>query len=173
MSDVAELIRGRLRAIPDFPQPGVLFQDITPLLADPVAFRTTIDAVVAAHPDIDVVAGVEARGFIVAAAVAYAAGVGLVPIRKAGKLPAATVQETYALEYGEATVELHADAVAPGTRVLLVDDVLATGGTLRASLRLLRRVGAEVAGLAVIVELAALGGRELLAPDTVSALLSL
>lgn len=167
-----QLIGSRLRAVPDFPQPGVLFQDITPLLADGPAFRAVIDAIAAAHDGFDLVAGVEARGFLVAAALAYAAGVGVVPVRKSGKLPADTVSASYALEYGEATIEMHADAVRPGQRVLLVDDVLATGGTLQASLGLLRSLGAQVVGVAVILQIAALGGRDRLAPEPVQVLLT-
>ncbi len=160
---LAELVASYIRDVPDFPQPGILFKDITPLLDDGTAFRAVIDGMRSAHGEFDVVAGIEARGFLVAAPLAYAAGVGVVPIRKAGKLPGKTVAMSYALEYGAATIEVLADAVAPGQRVLVVDDVLATGGTLAAALGLLGDMGAEVVGVSVILELAGLGGRERLA----------
>ena len=159
MADLEELVAAHVRDIPDFPQPGILFKDITPLLDDGPAFRAVIDGIRDANGDFDVVAGVEARGFLIAAPLAYAAGVGVVPIRKAGKLPSKVVSASYALEYGTATIEMHADAIAPGQRVLLVDDVLATGGTLLAALGLLRDIGAQVTGVSVILELAGLGGR--------------
>jgi len=159
VADLEELVAAHVRDIPDFPQPGILFKDITPLLDDGPAFRAVIDGIRDANGDFDVVAGVEARGFLIAAPLAYAAGVGVVPIRKAGKLPSKVVSASYALEYGTATIEMHADAIAPGQRVLLVDDVLATGGTLLAALGLLRDIGAQVTGVSVILELAGLGGR--------------
>ena len=159
MAELEELVAAHVRDIPDFPQPGILFKDITPLLDDGPAFRAVIDGIRDANGDFDVVAGVEARGFLIAAPLAYAAGVGVVPIRKAGKLPSKVVSASYALEYGTATIEMHADAIAPGQRVLLVDDVLATGGTLLAALGLLRDIGAQVTGVSVILELAGLGGR--------------
>jgi adenine phosphoribosyltransferase len=160
--------------VPDFPQPGVLFKDLTPLFASGPDFSATIDAIVAHFgPDsFDVVAGIEARGFMIAAAVAYAAGVGVVPVRKVGKLPRATLRETYALEYGEATLELHTDSFRPGERVLVVDDVLATGGTAEATLRLIEQAGGVVAGFTVLMELAFLGGRKRLEPRSVHALLT-
>ncbi len=170
---IAEVVAARTRDVRDFPQPGVLFRDLTPLFADATAFRTVIDALAATAQDYDVVAGVEARGFLLAAAIGYAARAGVVPVRKAGKLPGPVISETYALEYGEATIEMRADALRPGARVLVVDDVLATGGTLAATLRLLRRVGAEITGSAVILELIGLGGRAAVAPDDVIALRSL
>jgi adenine phosphoribosyltransferase len=161
---VAALVAARLRDVPDFPAPGVLFRDIAPLLADPAAFAAVVDAVVARHRGVaDLVAGVEARGFLLAGAVGYAGGLGVVPVRKAGKLPAPTVAATYTLEYGEATVELPAAAFATVRRVLVVDDVLATGGTLLATADLVRRAGGEVSGVSVILDLAALGGRQRLA----------
>ena len=156
---IAELVEGTLRDIPDFPAPGVLFKDITPLLADPTAFAA-------------VVAGVEARGFVIGAALAHALGVGFIPVRKAGKLPGRTASLSYDLEYGSATIEVHADDIPGGARVLLVDDVLATGGTAVAAWDLLESVGAEVTGFEVIIELAALGGRERLAGGDVHALLT-
>lgn len=158
-ADLAAVVAAHVRDVPDFPQPGILFKDITPLLDDGPAFRRVVDGL-AQGAEFDVVAGIEARGFLVAAPLAYAAGVGVIPIRKAGKLPSKTVSASYALEYGTATIEMHADAVAPGQRVLLVDDVLATGGTLLAALGLLSDIGAQVAGVSVILELAALGGRD-------------
>ena len=159
--------------VPDFPKPGVVFKDLMPLFADGDAFHRIIDGIVEHYPDgFDVVAGVEARGFVVAAAVAYATGVGVVPVRKAGKLPRRVVSASYALEYGEATLEVHEDAFMAGQRVLLVDDVLATGGTAGAALELVERAGGTVAGFTVLMELAFLKGRERLAPRQVHALLT-
>jgi adenine phosphoribosyltransferase len=152
--------------VPDFPQPGVLFKDITPLLADHEGFAAVVTALADAGRDaegrstVDVVIGMEARGFILAAPVALELGVGFVPVRKAGKLPRETHRVGYGLEYGEATLELHTDAVRPGQRVLLVDDVLATGGTIAATHDLVTRCGAEVVGVAVLMELSFLPGRE-------------
>lgn len=157
--------------VPDFPEAGVVFKDITPLLADHDGFTAVIQAIAAAgrdasgRPTVDKVLGMEARGFILAAPVALALGAGFVPVRKAGKLPRATHAVSYALEYGDATLELHRDAVAPGERVLLVDDVLATGGTVAATIDLARRSGAEVVGVAVLMELDALGGRAAIGDD--------
>jgi adenine phosphoribosyltransferase len=147
-------------SIPDYPEPGILFRDITPLLADAAALRTATDALIEPFSGtFDVVAGVEARGFLLAGAAAIAAGVGLVPVRKAGKLPRPAASVSYALEYGRATIEMH-DDLAPGTRVLLIDDVLATGGTLVAAHRLFADLGQTVVGTTVLLELEALGGRE-------------
>lgn len=161
---ISGIVESRLRDVADFPKPGVVFKDITPLLADPDAFGEVVRALAARHTAsgsrLDSVAGVEARGFIIGAALAHELGVGFVPVRKAGKLPGETVQRTYDLEYGTATIEVHADAVAPGERVLLVDDVLATGGTAIAAWDLLDDCGAHVVEFATIVELAFLGGRE-------------
>jgi adenine phosphoribosyltransferase len=153
--------RDLIREIPDFPRPGVMFKDITPLLADGVGFAAAIDAMAAPWRGVvlDAVFAIESRGFILGAALARALGLGFVPIRKAGKLPARTHARDYDLEYGSDRLEIHADAVAPRARVLLVDDVLATGGTLSAALALARMQGAEVVGAAVLVELAFLGGR--------------
>jgi adenine phosphoribosyltransferase len=149
-----------IRDVPDYPQPGVMFKDITPLLADGPAFAATIEALAKGHDGvIDKVAGIEARGFILAAPVACRLGVGFVPVRKVGKLPAPTFAQTYELEYGTATVEVKTDAFAPGDRVLLIDDVLATGGTAAATVALIRRCGAEVVSLDVLLELGFLGGR--------------
>lgn len=162
-----------IRDIPDYPQPGVIFKDITPLLADGPAFAATVAALAAGHERIDKVAGIEARGFILAAPVACHLGVGFVPVRKAGKLPGPTYGQTYELEYGTATVEVHVDAFGPGDRVLLIDDVLATGGTAAATAELIRRSGAEVAAIAVLIELGFLGGRAHLPGLDLRALLEL
>lgn len=159
--DFAALLERRVRDIPDYPQPGVVFKDITPLLADHTAFVGVIDAIVGYRGagTVDKVVGIEARGFIVAAPVAYHMGAGFVPVRKKGKLPAATYEQSYALEYGQATLEVHRDAFAAGDRVLIVDDVLATGGTAAATAELVRRAGGVVVGVAVLIELGFLNGR--------------
>jgi adenine phosphoribosyltransferase len=171
---MATLIADRVLDVPDFPKPGIVFKDLMPLFADGPAFREVTDGIIAHYGagSFDVVAGVEARGFVVAAAVAYAAGTGVVPVRKAGKLPRAAYSSSYELEYGEATLEVHQDAFMAGNRVLLVDDVLATGGTAGAALNLVEQAGGTVAGFSVLVELAFLGARERLAPRTVHALLT-
>jgi adenine phosphoribosyltransferase len=162
VSDLAERVAARLRDVPDFPQPGILFKDLTPLLADGPLFAEVARAIADQHAGsgFDVVAGVEARGFLFAAAVAVSTGTGVVPIRKAGKLPWRTVSAAYQLEYGEAVVEVHEDAFAEHRAVLLVDDVLATGGTLAAAADLIGRAGGQLAGVSVVVELAALRGRD-------------
>jgi len=163
--DVAALLRGLVVDVPDFPEPGVVFKDITPMLADPAAFAAVIEALAEAGRDasgasvVDHVVGMEARGFILAAPVALALGAGFVPVRKAGKLPRETYAETYALEYGEATLEAHRDGLKPGDRVLLVDDVLATGGTAAATCRLVEKCGAIPHGIAVLMDLGFLPGR--------------
>ncbi len=167
-----QLIRSKIRDVPDYPRPGILFKDITPLLADPAALRSVVAALGAGFGPIDLVTGIEARGFILAAPVAACLGAGFVPVRKQGKLPAATYAESYELEYGTATIEVHTDAFEPGQRVLIVDDVLATGGTARAAAALVRRSGTEVAGISVLLELAALNGRAKLAGLEVRALLA-
>jgi adenine phosphoribosyltransferase len=153
-----------IRDVPDYPVPGVLFKDITPLLADGGQFAAVVEAFAAPYRQpgagVDVVAGIEARGFILAAPVAIALGVGFVPVRKKGKLPHDTVGAAYDLEYGRAEIEIHTDAIAPGQRVLLVDDVLATGGTAEATCDLIERVGGVVVELAVLMELTFLAGRE-------------
>jgi adenine phosphoribosyltransferase len=156
-----ELLRGLIRDIPDFPQPGVVFKDITPLLADARAFAAMIDAVAEpfAGAGIDKVLGIEARGFIVAAPVADRLGAGFVPVRKAGKLPWQVEKEEYVLEYGTDLLEIHQDALAPGERALVVDDVMATGGTAAATIRLVEKLGGDVVALAFVIELAFLGGR--------------
>ena len=184
-----ELIASIAVDVPDFPEPGVLFRDLTPVFADGPAFRRVVDGLAApslsdprvaaladagAHPagdpGFDVVVGVEARGFLLAAAVAYDAGVGVVLARKAGKLPRERMAADYALEYGTATLELHTDALHPGQRVLIVDDVLATGGTLGAAIALVEQAGGVVTAVSVVIELAALGGRQRIAPHPVHAL---
>jgi adenine phosphoribosyltransferase len=174
-----DLVLARIRDVPDFPEPGVVFKDITPLLADPVAFAAVVAAFSALAGGarlgpVDKIVGIEARGFILAAPVAVQLGVGFVPVRKEGKLPGVTFQGSYALEYGEATIEVVTDAFAQGDRVLVIDDVLATGGTAVAALDLVRRAGAEVVGVAVLLELSFLAGRALLAAagDDVHALIT-
>jgi adenine phosphoribosyltransferase len=156
----ADYIRSHIRTVPDWPAPGVQFRDITPLLADPRVFRVLIDQFVHRYFDArpDAIAGLDARGFIIGAVVAYELNRGFVPIRKKGKLPFTTVEETYELEYGSATVEMHTDAVKPGDRVVLIDDLIATGGTMMAGRRLLERLGAQVIEGAAIVDLPELGG---------------
>jgi adenine phosphoribosyltransferase len=161
-----------VRAVPDFPAPGVVFRDITPVLADGEAFTAVAVALAALVGEADVVVGVEARGFLLGAAAALTAGTGVVPIRKAGKLPLVAASRSYELEYGSATLELPADAMGPGTRVLVVDDVLATGGTAAAACDLVRAVGAEVVGFAAMIELAGLDGRARLVPVPVHTLLT-
>jgi adenine phosphoribosyltransferase len=164
--------------VPDFPEPGIVFKDITPLLADPEAFAAVVDALADAGRDesgapvVDKVVGMEARGFIVAAPVALALGAGFVPVRKQGKLPRATYAVSYALEYGEATLEVHRDGVAPGDRVLVVDDVLATGGTVRATCELVAACGGSVHGVGVLMELGFLDGRATAGDVSVSALIT-
>jgi adenine phosphoribosyltransferase len=155
-----QYIREHIRTVPDWPSPGVQFRDITPLLSNPRVFRVLIDQFVHRYFDTrpDAVAGLDARGFIIGSVLAYELNVGFVPIRKKGKLPFATVQESYELEYGSATVEMHVDAVQPGHRVVLIDDLIATGGTMMAGLRLLERLGAEVIEGAAIVDLPELEG---------------
>jgi adenine phosphoribosyltransferase len=156
---LADLIRARIRDVADYPQPGIVFKDITPLLADGAALSAVVAALAAGHGPVDKVAGIEARGFILAASVACQLGSGFVPVRKQGRLPGPTYAQSYQLEYGTATIEVHQDAFSPGERVLIIDDVLATGGTAQAAIDLVRQAGAEVAGIAVILELAFLGGR--------------
>ena len=155
-------LRDRIRDIPDFPKPGILFKDMTPLLADPVTFSSVIDEIVVHYGrgNVDKVVGIEARGFMFAAPVAYHIGAGFVPVRKAGKLPFTTEAEEYGLEYGTDTIELHTDAIQPGERVIVVDDVLATGGTARAAAKLVERLGGNVIGIACLMELTFLDGRK-------------
>jgi adenine phosphoribosyltransferase len=158
----AEQLKALVRDVPDFPQPGIVFKDITPLLADELAFSTVIDLIVVhfGRGNVDKVVGIEARGFILASPVAYHFGAGFVPVRKKDKLPWETESEEYELEYGTATLEIHRDGVDPGERVLIVDDVLATGGTARATARLVERIGGKVVGIAFLIELGFLKGRQ-------------
>jgi adenine phosphoribosyltransferase len=163
-----------IRDIPDFPKPGILFKDITPLLAEPAAFRHAIE-LLAEHyrgRDIDAIAAAEARGFLVAAPLALALDKPLVPLRKPGKLPFRTYSLKYDLEYGSAELHMHTDGVAPGAKVLLVDDLLATGGTMRAGIRLIEQAGAQVIGCGFLVELSFLDGRQLLKPHDCFSLIS-
>lgn len=161
-----DAIRSAIRDIPNFPKPGILFKDITPILRDPQLFRAAVALFVERHRGrtLHRIAAIESRGFLFGAAVAHELGVGLVPIRKKGKLPYKTVEQTYALEYGTATIEAHEDAFAPGESVLLIDDLLATGGTAEAACRLIEKLGARVLEIDFLIELAALRGREKLAP---------
>jgi adenine phosphoribosyltransferase len=155
-----DALRAKVREIPDFPKPGVSFKDVTPLLLDHVTFSTVVDALVMAfgRGTVDKVVGIEARGFILAAPVAYHFGAGFVPARKSGKLPAGVESVTYDLEYGNETLEIHTDAIEPGERVVIVDDVLATGGTAAATVDLVERLGGDVVGLGFLLELSFLGG---------------
>ena len=168
LARVAALVRD----VPDFPEPGVVFRDITPVLADGEAWTAVAVALAALVGEADLVVGVEARGFLLGAAAALAAGTGIVPVRKAGKLPRVAASRRYELEYGTATLELPADVIAPGARVLVVDDVLATGGTAAAACDLVAAVGGEVVGFAAMIELTALGGRGRLGDVPVHALLT-
>jgi adenine phosphoribosyltransferase len=158
----AEGLRAKIREIPDFPKPGILFYDITTLLKDSAAFKESVDLMIEPYRDekIDMVVGMESRGFIFSAPMAYQLGAGLVPVRKLGKLPAETITVEYALEYGSNTLEIHRDSIGSGQRVLIVDDLLATGGTVRGTIELVERLKGEVVGLAFLVELDFLKGRE-------------
>ena len=162
-----------VREVPDFPRPGISFKDITPLLKDPTAFRYVLErfAEIYSARDVDVVAGIEARGFLFAAPLALQLDRSLIPVRKEGKLPCETSSVTYTLEYGDSAVEIHTDAIIPGQRVLIVDDLLATGGTMDASTRLVHRSGGQVVGHAVVIELVALGGRDRLKGDDLVSLI--
>ncbi len=170
----ADDLRKLIREVPDFPKPGILFYDITTLLKDPEAFRQVIDRMVeqVKGTEIDVVVGMESRGFIFSAPIAYQLKAGFVPVRKLGKLPAETIEVEYALEYGTATLEIHRDAIQEGQRVLIVDDLLATGGTVKGTIELIQRLGGVVAGLSFMVELSALRGRQELSEFTINALLT-
>jgi adenine phosphoribosyltransferase len=165
-TDLAGLLAAKIRDVPDYPKPGVVFKDIAPLLADAEALAALVDYLAARAKALGAtkVVGLEARGFILAAPAAYAAGAGFVPVRKEGKLPGDCYRQAYDLEYGSAVIEVQTDAFVPGERVLVVDDVLATGGTVEAALELIHRAGAEVAGVEVLMELAFLSGRARLAP---------
>ncbi|MEP7332190.1 MAG: adenine phosphoribosyltransferase [Terracoccus sp.] len=168
------MVSSRLRDIPDFPQPGVLFKDFTPLLADGPAFARLVRDTAGRYDGlVDVVVGIEARGFVLAAAVAYELGLGMVLVRKAGKLPGEVLKESYALEYGTAEIEVDTHAFPPGQRVLVLDDVLATGGTAHACCLLIERAGATVAAVEVVLELGFLGGRDRLRGRVVNAVLTL
>lgn len=165
-------LRGLIRDVPDFPQPGILFRDITPLLANGRAFHAVVGLMAASYDEIDVVVAIESRGFILGAPVALELGAGLVPVRKAGRLPAETISADYALEYGVNTVEIHRDAITPGQRVLIVDDLLATGGTVKATIDLVKQLGGDIAGVSVLAELAFLDGRRKLAPHEIQSLIA-
>ena len=167
-------LEDRIRDIPDFPHRGVLFKDITPLLQDPVAFRDAMDRLAAHYKDagIEAVVGVESRGFIFGAPLAYLLNTGFVPVRKFGKLPSQTVNVEYALEYGTNIVEIHMDAIKPGQKVLIVDDLLATGGTVAAAIELVEKLGGQIVGIAFLVELSYLKGRERLNGHDVFALIT-
>ena len=173
MHNASELLRSRVRDVPDFPKKGVVFKDITPLLADPVTLSRVIDEIVVelGRGTVDKVVGIEARGFIVAAPVAYHMAAGFVPIRKKGKLPWKTEHQSYELEYGEETIEIHSDAIARGERIAIVDDVLATGGTASAAAKLVEQLGGTVVSMAFLIELAFLKGREKLAGYEIVSLL--
>ena len=171
MPDIEAVITAHVRDVPDYPKPGVLFKDITPLLGNAEAFGDVIEAMAAVFGPVDTVVGIEARGFILAAPVAYEIRAGFVPVRKQGKLPSATFAQEYDLEYGSAVLEVHQDAFQPGMRVLIVDDVLATGGTARATASLIQRAGAQVVGIAVLMELSFLKGREAIGDLEVRSLL--
>lgn len=162
-----------IRTVPDFPIPGIMFRDITPLLKDPAALKASITQLAATVGDakIDAVVGIESRGFVFGVPLAIELGVGFIPLRKPNKLPAETISRSYALEYGEATLEMHADAVAPGDRVIIVDDLLATGGTARASAELVEEAGAELVALLFVIELIGLDGRAALGDRRVEVLL--
>lgn len=172
LDDLRRLLTALVREIPDFPQPGVLFRDLTPAFADATAFRAVVDAMVSSAPQVDVVVGVEARGFLLGAAAAYALGAGVVSVRKPGKLPVVADREAYALEYGSASLELADGSLRPGQRALVVDDVLATGGTAAATCALVERAGATVSRVAVVLEIAALRGRDRLSDHSLHALLT-
>lgn len=164
-----QLVASLIRDVPDFPKAGVVFKDITPLLASPTGYRAAIDELVATvDAEVDVVVGMEARGFIFAGPVALQLGAGFVPVRKPGKLPGDVLSQTFALEYGNETLTVHADAIHPGTKVLIVDDVLATGGTVGATAALIERLGGQVVQVSVLMELGFLGGREFLAGQGLS-----
>ncbi|GAB3589029.1 adenine phosphoribosyltransferase [Angustibacter peucedani] len=171
--DVGALLRQHVRDVPDFPEPGVVFKDIAPLLADGPAFGAVVEHLAERYRGrVDVVVGIEARGFVLAAPLAYALGLGFVPVRKAGKLPGATLGAEYDLEYGSARIEVQGDAFRPGQRALVLDDVLATGGTAEACCELVERAGAEVVEVAMLLELSFLHGRERLPGRVVHSLLT-
>jgi len=164
-------LRDLVRDVPDFPNPGILFRDITPLLANGQAFQAVVGLMAAPYDEIDVVVAIESRGFILGAPVALALGAGLVPVRKVGRLPAETIRADYELEYGVNTIEIHKDAITPGQRVLIVDDLLATGGTVQATIKLIEELGGDIVGVSVLAELAFLEGRARLAPNEIQSLI--
>jgi adenine phosphoribosyltransferase len=168
-----DVLKTRIRHVPDFPKPGILFYDVTTLLRDPEGFKLSIDTLAEPYKGagISLVVGIESRGFILGGAVADRLGAGFVPVRKVGKLPHTTVRVNYALEYGTDSLEIHSDAVDKGQKVLIVDDLLATGGTARATVDLVRQLGGDVAGVAVLIELVALNGRSKLEGESVRAVL--
>jgi adenine phosphoribosyltransferase len=168
-----DTLNSRIRHVPDFPKPGILFYDVTTLLKDPEGFKLAIDSMADPYKDqgITAVVGIESRGFILGSAVADRIGAGFVPVRKLGKLPAATIRASYALEYGTDSLEMHQDAVEKGQKVLIVDDLLATGGTARATVDLVRQLGGDVVGVSLLIELVALGGRARLTGENVRAVL--
>jgi adenine phosphoribosyltransferase len=170
----ADDLRAKIREVPDFPKPGILFYDITTLLKDPEAFRNVIDQMAdqVEGEGIELVVGMESRGFIFSAPLAYKIDAGFVPVRKLGKLPAETIEVEYELEYGTATLEIHKDAIQPGQRVLIVDDLLATGGTVMGTIELVQRLGGEIAGLSFMVELTGLHGREKLGEFKINTILT-
>lgn len=172
VNDLWTLLAPLIREIPDFPEPGVLFRDLAPAFADATVFRALVDALITPTPDIDVVVGVEARGFLLGAAAAYALGAGVVGVRKPGKLPVVVDREAYALEYGSASLELADGVLRPGQRALVIDDVMATGGTVAATCALVERAGVVVKGIAVVLEIASLRGRDRLAARPLRALLT-
>ena len=170
----AQDLENAIRDVPDFPKPGIIFKDITPVLGDPDLFRTTLELLAATAGDakIDKVVGIDARGFIFAAGVAHLLGAGFVPVRKKGKLPWTTREMAYTLEYGEDTVEIHEDAVHPGENVLLVDDLLATGGTAAAAIKLLKALDANIISVSFLIELSALNGRDKLASSNIQSIIT-
>lgn len=171
--DIGAVVSAAVRDVPDFPEPGVLFKDFTPLLADPVAFRALVRDIAGRYAgQVDKVAGIEARGFILGAAVAYELRAGFVPVRKVGKLPGRTYRAAYQLEYGSAELELHQDAFGPGERVLVIDDVLATGGTAATTCELVERAQGQVVAVEALLEIVALGGRARLGGRTVHAVVT-
>lgn len=171
---MTDALKTRIRQVPDFPKPGILFYDVTTLLRDRAGFRLAIDSLTAPFLDqhIDLVVGIESRGFILGSAVADRIGAGFVPVRKLGKLPAPTIRASYALEYGTDSLEMHKDAVVAGERVLIVDDLLATGGTASATVQLVKELGGSVTGIALLIELVALGGRAKLPDEHLHVVLS-
>ncbi len=173
-ADAVSQLRARIRDIPDFPQPGILFRDITPLLGDSTTLRLSIDLLAAPYQGlpIDYIVGIESRGFLFGMPLAYQLGIGFVPVRKVGKLPHTTLTAEYTLEYGSSVVEVHADAVQPGQTVVVVDDLLATGGTAAATVRLMQQLGAQVVGVSFVIELLALAGRTQLADYSVHSLIA-